>query len=262
MFYNIIPLIIIIVSLVIIIVIVIRKFPSLAAVDTSSVIEIKEAEVKHRLLKDRLKRKILSIMERTKRITTPLWLWIKDVFSDLYKRTVELEKKYQKEKREEPLGETVDTKQKIRGLLNDAESLIDDEDYKEAEKKLIEIISLDKRNIEAYKRLAEIYFKQKQYGQSEEILRHLLRMDPENDSFYLQLGEIAQEKGNNELALEYFQKAIDLAPNHPKNLDHLLEIAIILGKQKIAKNTFKKLKEVNPENRKLEEFKEKIESIG
>ena len=261
MFYNIIPLIIIVISLVVIIIIVIRKFPSLAAVDTNSVTKVKEAEVRNRIISDRLKRKILSIITKLKKIISPVKLWLKSLFENLYKKTIELEKKYQKEKKGVSDEGFTDIRQKIKKLLHEAETLVDNEDYIGAEKKFIEVVALDKKNIEAYRGLAEVYFKQKQFDQAEETLRYLLRWLPEDDFVYLQLGQIAQEKGNDDLALEYLEKAVKLAPNHPKNLDHLLEICIILGKQSLAEETLKRLKIVNPENKKLEECKKRIENV-
>jgi len=259
MSYDIVPLIIIILCLVGIIIIVVRKFPVLATIDISTIQREKEAEMKEKIITERLERKTQNMLKRLILIISPFKLWLKNQFKKIYDKVLELEKYYQKKQKLIPAAE--DLELKIKKLLLVVEELIKENKLKEAEEKYIEIISLDPKNLPAYEGLGNLYLEEKNYDYARETFEHILKLKADDVDTYINLGLLCKALNENEKAQEFFNKAVALEPNNPRSLDFLLEISIILGNKSLAEETFKKLEEVNPENQKLAEFKEKIKEI-
>jgi len=286
----------VVISLVIIFFIIGRKFPVISSINTKAIPEQKIKVVKNGLLEDRLKRKFIDFRAKTSSYTKPTAEKIKVCFQNLYNRILELERNYQKKMKSAATPkEHQELKKKISMLFEDGERLVEEENFKEAEKKYIEIISIDHKNTEAFKNLGEVYFKMKDFQHAKEIFQHILKLDSENDTAYSSLGLIATAEGhleeakedylkslsiNNQLAahhidlgetykslgekekaLECFKEVIKLEPNNPKNLDCLIEACIQCKEKQMAKKAFQKLKEVNPDNEKLDDFKEKIDKL-
>jgi len=253
---------IIIICFLVIVFIVARKFRSLAAIDIKSIPSEQQAELKEKILVGRLKNKTAGFFSSVGVKLRPAGKFFKSKIIKLHEYLLELEKKYQKSARHASTEAVVEeVEQKIPRLMREAEDLAKEEKYAEAEKKYIEVISLDVKNTKAYAALGDLYFKKKDYEQAKETYEYLINIEPEVSDNYLRLGEVYVEIENNEKALENAQKAVELSPNNPRTLDFLLNIAIIVRNKKLAQETLKKLKEANPENEKLEELKEKIKDI-
>ncbi len=252
---------IIVVCLLAIIFIILRKFPNLAAIDIKSIPSEQQAELKEQILVDRLKRSTGGFFSKLRKKINPVWLATKKFFLKIYQSLLELEKRYQKSAGKISKESGEDSEQKISRLLREAEELEKEEKFSEAEKKYIEIISLDIKNSKAYHALGELYFEGKNYEQAMETFEYFAKLEPENSEAYLHLAETEKALGNYEKSLENAKKAVDLAPNNPRTLAFLLDIAIIVRNKKLAEDTFKKLQKANPENEKLEELKDKIKEI-
>ncbi len=149
----------------------------------------------------------------------------------------------------------------IDDLIKDAKNKIDKHDYEVAEKKLIEAISLDPRNIEAYEILGRLYLLNKDYNQAEETFKFLLKLSPENPSVITALGEVNQKKGDVKQAYNYFKKAAELSPKNPKYLDFLIEACILIGDTHEAQEALDKLVAVNAENNKIKDFEKRIQAL-
>ncbi|HEX9664700.1 MAG TPA: tetratricopeptide repeat protein [Patescibacteria group bacterium] len=294
MSYNIIPFIIIILSLAGIFIIVIKKFPHLLAIDVGSIPAEKEKQKKEEIIKKRANRIISGWLSLIIPKIRPLATGIKDILKDFYRKILALEKFYQK-KTALSQEEKKDLDSKIRQMLQETDELIKEENYNEAEKKYIEIISWDSKNTGVYKKLADLYYEQKEYKQAKETLEYLIKLDSADAEIYDRLGHIAREQGNlaeakkdykksialndktahyhfdlgeinlvmgdYQAALENLKKATDLESNNPKYLDKLIEIYILLKERGQALDTLKTLKGVNPENQKIADFEERIRAI-
>lgn len=254
--FDIIPLVVIILSLAGIIIIAVRKFPALASIDVSAIPREKEAEVKEKIITERFERKTLSALRK---IILPFKLWFKDQIKKIHVKILELEKYYQRKPK--VLEDVKDLELKIKKLLVLAEEFVKEGKLKEAEEKYIEIISLDHRNIAAYKGLGDIYLAEKNYEFARETFEYILKIKPDDVDTYINLGLLWKALNDNEKALNYFNQAVTIEPKNPRSLDFLLEMSIILGNKLLANETFKKLKEVNSENQKLKEFEERIKSM-
>lgn len=283
MLYNLIALIVIVLSLAVIIFLIVKKLPKIRTLDVDTIAEEKEAKVKERILIDRIKRKTNVSKEFFKKGFTPFTSKIKNGFGNAYRKIVDLEKKYRAESNQQGAA-GAGSQETIKKVIMEAEDLVKKENYSEAEKKYIEILSLDGKNREVYIGLAEVYVRQKNTKQALQIYSHVLKLDlktgkkmsktnekgekfetysnaPDLVEDYIHLGEVNRELGENKKTFENFQKAGALEPNNPKIIDSLVEISIMLKDKKSAWENCKRLEAVNPENQKLFEYKKKISEM-
>lgn len=258
--YDIIPLIAVVVSLAIIIFIIVKKFPVLAVIDVGSIKSEQEAAKKEEIIASRLKRKIGGFGGIIFKALSPIGRFFRNSFKQLYERVRNLEKKYSK-KKEKSAAAPGEGENEIKSLLFSVEELFAAGKLAEAEQKCIEIISLDHKNIGAYKKLGAIYMEQKNYANAEETLRHILKLAPEDTETMMDLGALLKQRGEMDGALQIFARAVELEPTDPKNLDFLIDISIIVGNKNLAEETLGKLKETNPENQKITEFEERIKNL-
>jgi tetratricopeptide (TPR) repeat protein len=257
--YDIIPLVIIIISMLGIIFIVARKFPVLAAIDVGAIKSEQEAAKKEKIIASRLERKINGFIKFFSKFFSPVQAVIKNLFRIIYGRARNLENKYKKIEKVVSAPEEIE--QKIKALFFSAEEFLKAGSLNEAEKKYIEIISLDHKNIEAYKKLGEIYLEQKNYDHAEETFQYILKLDANDIETLFDLGLLFRERKEFDKALQSFARVVELEPTNPRNLDFLIDISIIVGNKDLAEKALGKLTEVNPDNQKLAEFKERIKNI-
>ena len=289
--YDIIPLIIILISFLIITIIAIKKFPALANLDALNIPAEKEARFKEQIVSNRLKRIVLKWNSKIVRFLRPIPQSFNDFFKWIYAKLHDMRENYK--------GETYISSEeldvKINGLIEEAEELKRQDDLINAEKKLIEIIGLDSKNIKAFKLLARLYYERKDYEEAKQTFEHIIKLKEDDEDVYDGLAHIAQEGGNLDLAkedymkalkinsrrgetfynlslvyeetksfdeaIENMKKALKIEPNNPRYLDTMLRISIIKKDKILALNTYEKLNKVNPENQKLPEFKAQINDL-
>ncbi len=276
--YNLVPFILIITSLVVILVIVGRKFSVLAALDVDSIPEVKENKFKEQIISNRLKRNILKWTSRLRLFLANLKQKINNFLSSFYNKLLTTKEEYQAELK--PQKEVLDIETKIEKLLKEAENLKKEEDYQAAEKKLIEVIKLDSKNLAAFKLLGEIYFANRQFKEARETFAHILRLQAsgeeekgfftpqEKEDFsasaaqiYYNLALVEKALENLEAAVKNLAQALDLEPNNPRYLDTMIEISILNNDKVKAEKFLSQLKKVNPENQKLVVLEEKINAL-
>lgn len=295
MIYDIIAVTIIFIGFIIILAILCKKFSVLSSINTGALPKSKQEAVKDDLLYNRLKRKFVHLRDRTVTQIKPLRGKFQDGLKYLYDKITDLESSYRKKTAEKKASNGIEVGNKVKNLLEEAKILSDKENFEEAERKFISIISLDHKNTEAYKGLGEVYFRKKDYEHAKEIFNHVLKLASQDEEAYMNLGMIAFKEGNleearkdyaqslalnnkvaghhidlgevclalgeNKKALDCFQEAVKLEPNNPRNLDLLLETSIKMKDKKLALEIYDNFRQVNPENEKLAEFKEKIEKL-
>ncbi|MFA4833873.1 MAG: tetratricopeptide repeat protein [Patescibacteria group bacterium] len=261
--YNIIPLILILVSLSVIVYIVVRKFSVLAGVDVENIPAEREARVKERIISSRLKRNIFKWSSQLTKIfrfsaekTGVFSKWI-------YKKLHELKESYGAE----IFLPTADKEKKIGELSVEAEEMIGEDNFKEAEKRLIEIIGLDSQNIEAFKSLGNLYFANKDYEDARQTFAHTLKLikDSENNQeiaeINFELALVNRADGRLDEALREIKESLKTAPNNPRYLDTSLEISIMKKDKVLALDAYGKLAKANPDNQKLKDLKKQIDGI-
>lgn len=291
---------IIIICIGIIVYIVFKKFPVLSSININTIQKFQQDKIKKELLEERLVRKFKSINVRkivgaddnkndAKSENNGTW------FGRTCEKLRIMEKKY-RDRIKVQLPENKDEQEKNKLiLLNEAKKLVENEEFKLAEEKLIELISLDNKYNAAYECLADVYCEMKDYEHAKEIYFYLLRINsqdvvsPDNSeratiknslsaettddlnksislsnkvaSYQVDLGSVYMDTTEYKKAMQCFQEAVKLEPNNPKNLNVLIEVAVKLHDIKIAEEIFEKLKSVNPENEKLDEIRQEIEQL-
>ncbi len=262
--FNFIPLLIVLICLVVIAIIILRKFPQLTRVHTETIQEAKEEQTKKKIIEERLKRKTEKASKAVAGIFGSLKKKVSGGFEELQGRLEEQKK--QLEKREPQVLVTKEDfekhAEKIEQELEEAEELAEEEDFEKAERKYIDVISQDPKNIEAYEGLAELYFENKKYEEAKETFAFILRLDPEYALAYYDLAYIHFEQGELEQALKRARQALEIEPKNPKYVTLALEIALKGKDRVIAQMMLAQLKEANPENARLAEFEEAIADLS
>ena len=293
--FDVLLIILILISGFFIVQIFVHKSPHLANININNLPEIKAERRKQIILRGRLYRQASGVWERFIKLLEPLQDQINLSFKNYYQRLRSLEQELKK-KGEKQLNAAVDKSQTLDNLLVEAKQLINEEEYQAAEDKLIDCLSMDEHNVEAYKLLVNLYRARKQYDEAKETLEYLLRLTHESDSsIYFSLADIAKERGNlkqaeedylrsislsednylyflslaevylelddKEKALQTAQRAYILAQNNPKVLDFLINLCIIIQDKLLAKDYLEQLKSVNPENNKIKDFGERIDDL-
>ena len=180
--------------------------------------------------------------------------------------------------------------------IDEGKRLMEEGSLEQAERKFIDAIAVNPRSLESYTLLGQLYEEQEEFQQAEEVYRYVVKLTPanpavhaslarvlrkrgrlqeaaeifrlaadiaENDaSYFFSCGECWQEIGDHEQACELFMKARECEPANPRYLDACIDEAIRCGNRLLAQDAFDTLKKVNPENKKLEEFKQRIDQMG
>lgn len=268
--YNIIPLILILISLCIIIIIAVKKFPALASLDVDNMQAEKEAKFKERIISNRLKRNIFKWFARFIKISRILTKQLSIFFKLIYDKLLKVKDSY----KNESVVSLSDKEKRINELYIEADKLIKENDIDSAEKILIEIIGIDSKNIKAFEELGHLYFKEKNYEEAIQTFSHIIKLIEAGDGIkekfknnekiaeiYFNLALVNNEIKKFDEALININQALKIEPNNPRYLDISIEISIINKDKILAISLYDKLKEVNPENNKLVEFKEQINSL-
>ena len=204
-------------------------------------------------------------------------------FYGLFKKLVEYKEDYKEQKQAEDLNENTQEK-----LFSEIDELIEKDEMDQIEAKYIKIISLDSKNIKAFRGLGKLYFERKDFNEAEQTLEHAIRLLERDCNTYepLQNEDLNEEEKvekdgiNRNLSSSYFDlacihkqqknyikatisidKALAVEANNPRFLDTKLEISIMDRDKDLAFAVFEKLKAVNPENQKLEELEKQINEL-
>lgn len=261
-----------------------RKFARVKTLDVDTVPEAQTAKVRDRILIERMKRQTQKSKELIQKSASPIFFWLKNFVKGLFDRIYALEKKYQKEASErQPLSKT-EFIGRLNNLLTEADNLVKREKFAEAEKKYIEIVSADPKNIAAYKGLNSVYLSEKEYKQALQTAQFILKLLEKKSKTMIKKTESGQEYktisnvnevadacyevgyvyeliGKNDKAVLYFGRALSFIPNSPRFLDQMIQISIMLKNKIQALEMIQRLEEVNPENQKVKEYYEKIKEL-
>ncbi len=284
MIIFVISLIVIVLGFVGLVYLIIKKIPDLKNLNIDSLMEEKQGLAKKKILEAKFLRLSGNLKSRIRKVTSPRKGMLSSKIKQIKERVIELEKKYQENQDETIKPKTIDE------LFIQAERFVDEEEFADAEKSLIEVIAKDNKNIRAYEMLGDLYFLMKNYDQAEEIYKYLLKLKIVGDGgkkvirshkmeeletealseldvdlkiavYYEELGQVYEAMKKDNKALDAYLKATSVDPNNPKYLDKLLEMSIKIGDRGLAKDTYNNLKKINPENAKLADWWETIEKL-
>lgn len=117
-------------------------------------------------------------------------------------------------------------RERIKTLLSEGRSLARDLKFADAERRYLEILSLDTRHVDAYKGLGTIYLKQKLYPQARETFEFLVKLKKTDDAVYAGLAEISEAEGDLTKAETYRDKAVELGLRQPQRHAELAEFLL------------------------------------
>jgi tetratricopeptide (TPR) repeat protein len=253
--------IVLIVSLVAIVVICVRKIPQLRVINVESIQKEKHRATKEEIILQKLTRKSSGALGKVTKHSSA----IARATSKIGRRTVQklyaIEQSYQKLKRVAEEGNHAYDKETVRKRVDEAEELMKQEEFIQAEKIFIDIISHNPKSVDAYEGLGNLYRKNTQLEQARETLAFSLKLAPNDASVLVALAELELDEGQDKKALEYLRKAVKKRSKNPRYLDYYIEASLRAGSLKDAREGIRLLRAVNPENKKLEEFSERFEKI-
>jgi tetratricopeptide (TPR) repeat protein len=257
-------------ALVVMLVIIIRKFPALAILDVTNLPGEKEAKFKEEIMQARVKRDL----SRWFGIFGRAWLSVtKNLSSFMRSRQSQL-KKLKSSYQSNLKLPWLEKQKKINSLLFAAQESLKKEDQAAAEESLVEVVSLDQKNLPAFYQLGNLYATQKKWPEARQTFDYALRLakqakagvdnSEENKAsdIYFCLAKIEKEADNLEKALDNMQEAIELEPNSPRYLDLILDLSIMKKDKDLAQSFLDRLASVNPENNKLAEWQDKIDKLS
>ncbi len=257
---NILLLTIITLGLAAILVIIGRHWHEIVAIKTETIPGEREKMLKSFLVGNRIARSLKKKLGPVGVLWDKLYDVMHNVWHSWHKKVENLFER-EKDKRSAPASvERIAIT--LENLLDEARHSVDEGKVIEAEKKFLEVVKLDPKNIEAYRGLGELYYSKKQYNEAREIYKFLIKLNSvsvnRKSDYFFNLALIY--KAENELgeALNYGLKSIELVPNSPRYLDFIIDLSIIEGDKVGARRHVAKLKEVNPENQKIANWEESL----
>jgi tetratricopeptide (TPR) repeat protein len=256
-------------SLLVVIFIIIRKFPAMAILNVDNIPGEKEARFKEQIIRQRLERDFSEFGLGMLRFRRRFGSFFSNLLKNHHQRLIKARDDLRRQKK---LSFT-EKRERIASLFMQAKDAMSLDNYEDAEKKLIEIISLDAKRLSAFLELGESYRLRKNFKDAKETLAHALKLaqqlsrDPEMlegivmAEIRFSLAWVCFELGLMDEALEYTRQALDAEPNNPRYLDLILDLSIMRKDKKLALESWKKLAAANPENNKLPELRAKIDDL-
>ncbi len=266
---TIISLILIGICLLIILAIILKKFPALAILDINNMPGEKEAKFKDQIIKQKVERDLARVGGRVARV----WLFVSKRVSGFLQSSQSQLKKIKNSYKSAIKISQVEKQKRIKDLFVAYTDSLKKESYNEAEEKLVEIISLDQKNISAFFKLGSLYDEQKKWSEARQTYQYALKLAKQFSGdidlmaeltiqeIFFSLAWVEREAGDLEAALENIREALELEQNSPRFLDLILDLSIMKKDKESALLYLEKLALVNPENNKLSDFQEKVENL-
>ncbi len=300
MLYGYLPILIILIGLAIAVVIIIRKFPQLKVLDVDELPEEQDRKKKDKLLEEKFYRAMSPLkkrgigwgrkfLERMKVFQEDFRGYVNRIADSYREEHGKVHKKKQKSKT------PAERKKEVARLVEEADELRHKNDLVHAEEKYIAAIGIAPRSISAYKGLGKVYFAQEKFDDARETFTYLAKLAKSDDIVHAFLGRIAKAKEKWEESVKHYKRAIELngglakrhidiakvyieldkkreavaayrrafelEPKNPAVLDQIIEFAFDVKDKVLAREMIKRLQEVNPENKKLEQFKKDLQKL-
>lgn len=126
--------------------------------------------------------------------------------------------------------------------------------YNVAESALIDVLSKDPRNTEAYRLLGIVYLKRKDFEQAREVFEEALRRDPEHGGLHGPLGYCYMSVGEYGKALSMYQQAHNMDETNIEYLEQLLIISSRMDRRPLVNMTAKKILALNPNHAEAKKY--------
>lgn len=268
--FNLIGFLVIFIPLALIIVILSRKARLLKEIRVTDF--DRENQTKYLLLEKRLKRQIITLMERIKllklqRSGTALTERLKKMATVIRSKKIHyLLELRGRAKTKASAAQNVVPEDPSHDKLNEVRQLLNQKEYETAEHLTIELIKQEPKCLDAYKVLAEIYWENKDFIHAEATWEHIHKLGgmlknlTATDLIQFADAKLKVEKFSD--ALQAAKKAIILEPLNPKILHFLTKVCILCHEKDLAWKYYRKLKEANGENDGLNDLLEDLKKLN
>jgi len=271
-----------------------RHWKEIRLLDPQSIKEERQKQEREKLITRRFERVSAEQLAALHRFGRTLARKTKESYKRTEERLQSFDNLYKKVK--SPFSAMAPSqRERIKTLLTEARSLIRDLKWADAERRLLEALALDQRQIDAYRLLGTLYLRQKLYPQARETYEFLVKTRKADDATYAGLAEIAKAEGNFQIAEAMLQKAADASPRQPhrqaelaafflergnaakawphakraselepgsaKYLEQSLETVILLGDRKEARARYNRLRLLSEDPARFQVLKDKVEAI-
>ncbi len=240
--------------------IVVRHWPEITGIKTETIPGEREKMLKRSLVGGRIARSLKSKLGPIAALWDKVYGVMHNVWHRWHQKAEHLFER-EKEKGHKPASDER-VAATIENLLDEARRNAEEGKVPESEKKFLEVIKLDPKNIEGYRGLGGLYVAKKQYAEAREIYQFLIKLNSvstnRKSDYFFNLALIYKAEDQLGEALNYGIKALDLVGNNPRYLDFIIDLSIIEGDKVGARRHLAKLKEVNPENQKIVNWEEAL----
>jgi len=261
MLFWLIPLILIGIALAVVVFVLLRKVPQLIVLDVESIEKERFRQTKERLIIGKLERIQAKKFGGVSKVVSSTVKNISKFGRRVVQRLYRLEQYYKKLQKAGDGTEQALSIGAIKRLLSEAEAYVRQDEFIQAEKRYIEIISSNPKSVEAYEGLGQLYLRSKQYSQARESLKFALRLGPKDASVSMSMAELELAEENPGAAVESLRKCIELRPKNPKYLDSYIQASLDTGLLTDARKGIDLLRQVNPANNKIQEFEDRLEKL-
>lgn len=255
-----------------------RRLTLLGSIDITALPFERDAAVKERIMTQRIKRKFSSMMRFLGIVLQPLFFVftaIRRAGSRLYVWFLAARAAHRKSM--VVGGAFAESDQSSSTVLARAERAFLDKRNDEAEQAYISLLAKDPKSLDAYRGLTALYSSQKEWEKAAQtgmcmcaLLDKARKQDEAHDTggdteyaeCAFQTSQFFLEAERLEKALSILKKALAVQANNPRYVDALVVLFIALGKRLKAEEALDHLRSVNPENKKIEEFEQKIQELS
>lgn len=234
---------------------------------------LKNKETKKALLEGRIKRKFSGSFTSVKKTFSPTTATVAEYAQKGYKRLREKEQMYRTliEQRahlqkKEPVQADVQEEEEDDFLEEVAQEVQEEsmnmpDQFADQETKLLEMVAQDPKNETAYVSLGALYREHNRFSEMVEVFEYLASMKSNNVDYFLEWAQGLCEIREYENVYMVLERSLVLGFDDENIVDKIMDMAI-LGEDKLhSRRLLKQLINLNPENTKIEIYKEQIDEI-
>lgn len=233
--------------------VIVRHWSELILLDPMSIKEEREREQREELIRRRFERMSKDRFSTVARAFRQMHRSAKTAYSKAYERLKAFETVYQN--MASPFASVAPSaRERTKVLILEARSLARDLKWADAERRYLEVLSVDPRSAEAYQGLGQIYLRQRLFPQAKETLEFVIKMKRADDATYGALAEIAEAEGQASQAETYLQKAIEASPKNAHRHAELVTWCMAHGQAEKAVASARRAMELEPGSAKYVEL--------
>jgi tetratricopeptide (TPR) repeat protein len=211
-----------------------RRWGEVRLLDPMTIKEEQERKKREAMILRRFERVRADQVLPFRRIGRAIGHGTKNLYRKAYRHLLNVERMYKSAK--SPFASMAPSgRERMKTLISEARTLMRDLKWAEAERRLLEVVSMDQHHADAYKLLGQLYLRQKLYPQATETFQFLLKMKKADDATYAGFAEIAEAAGDFTRAEAMRLKAVEVSP---RNAFRQAELAEFYVEQKTAEKAW------------------------